>query len=441
MRSLTTVPSHRWHGISGRSKQTVLSKSHVVKAGLLDLLNPAKVSRKTSKASDVVDRLVELTESTDGGVKASAACRKEIAELVEELEQYCPPNPLRNPLLFGEYEVLYASKPSAAGGPLRSPLGRVAFPGQRLVQRLSPPNNCVNEVSYKALGFIPGSARQEGLMEPIDSKMFYLVFPQLDDKRAGGPLQRKIRTVYLDDRVRVARFISEVEDSEGSFFVFKRVLEDEDYGDDEVEKEEEEEVRPARNPLSSFGTQIFKRPTEGKATQVERLYYQRNKVAQRASPAPMRNKTNQEEVASARATAERERREAREAADNKRKLAREAAENEKERLRAAAEAQRVELSNRRQAAKSQLRELAEDAASASSQYREAQAELVATRRTGALLTRKATQARASIERAAADAQAANSLLLSSKQLEAEARAAVKSAIDQVRKIESALGKI
>lgn len=52
-----------------------------------------------------VSELIELTSRTNGGLNASSAKRQEIAELAEELQQYCPRNPLRSPLLFGEYEV------------------------------------------------------------------------------------------------------------------------------------------------------------------------------------------------------------------------------------------------------------------------------------------------------------------------------------------------
>ena len=69
-------------------------------------------------------------------------------------------------------QVLYASKPQTAGGPFRSPLGQIVFPGQKVLQRLAAPDSCVNEVSYKALGFIPGAARQEGEIQPLDGRTF-----------------------------------------------------------------------------------------------------------------------------------------------------------------------------------------------------------------------------------------------------------------------------
>lgn len=95
-----------------------------------------KPETSANRAQTLVNELLQSVEGTDGGLNASKAKRAQIEELVSELEGICPRNPLRSPLLFGEYEVLYASKPQTAGGPFRSPLGRTVFPGQRAVQRL-----------------------------------------------------------------------------------------------------------------------------------------------------------------------------------------------------------------------------------------------------------------------------------------------------------------
>lgn len=101
---------------------------------LFGLFTPSKPKSNANAAQDLVNELLQSVEGTDGGLKASQARREQIAQLVDELEGCCPRNPLRSPLLFGEYEVLYASKPQAAGGPFRSPIGRAVFPGQRAVQ-------------------------------------------------------------------------------------------------------------------------------------------------------------------------------------------------------------------------------------------------------------------------------------------------------------------
>lgn len=54
---------------------------------------------------ELVDQLLELSSRTDGGLNASPAKRQQIEELVDELEAFCPRNPLRSPLLYGDYEV------------------------------------------------------------------------------------------------------------------------------------------------------------------------------------------------------------------------------------------------------------------------------------------------------------------------------------------------
>ena len=113
---------------------------------LFGFLAPPKAKAGAGKAQELVGQLLELVERSDGGLSTPPAKREEIAELVAELEGLGTRNPLRSPLLFGDYEVVYTSKPQAAGGAYRSPLGRVVFPGQRAVQRLAQPNICINEV-------------------------------------------------------------------------------------------------------------------------------------------------------------------------------------------------------------------------------------------------------------------------------------------------------
>ena len=74
-----------------------------------------------------------------------------------------------------------------------------------------------------------------------------LTFPGVDGKRKGGPPQRVIQIAYLDDRVRVARFVppEEDEEAEASFYVFRRLVDE--------EEEEEEEVRVARSACCCWG--------------------------------------------------------------------------------------------------------------------------------------------------------------------------------------------
>ena len=63
-----------------------------------------------------------------------------------------------------------------------------------------------------------------------------MTFPGSDGTRKGGLGQRVLQIAYLDDRVRVARFLPPEgdEEAEGSFYVFRRL------GGEEEEEEEEE---------------------------------------------------------------------------------------------------------------------------------------------------------------------------------------------------------
>jgi hypothetical protein len=220
------------------------------RASLLDFLSdPVKAAGTTlrggTRATELVRELLEVTIPTEGGIKASPAVRDRVEELVEQLSAYCPRAPLRSELIFGIWEVVYASKPTTAGGPFRSPLGRAIFPGQRALQIIERPATVINEVSYNALGFVPGAARQVGELEPLDERTFQILFPKLDGKRKGGPPKRVIRTEYLGKEVRVGRFIPENEDDEGSFYVFKRVEQEEEEEDQVVVQQQQKQQKPA----------------------------------------------------------------------------------------------------------------------------------------------------------------------------------------------------
>lgn len=296
------------------NKRSSLSRTHTytTRAGFLDFLSPGTASTskppKKGRAQELVSRLLEITDGTEAGIKASNQLREEIAELVEELESYCPRSPLRSELIFGTWEIVYASKPQTAGGPFRSPIGRTVFPGQRAIQIISPPNICSNEVSFKTLGFIPGAARQDGEIEPLNETTFQLTFPALDSSKrgsVGGPPQRIIETLYLDNTLRVARAVPQNEEQEASFYVFVRRSGDEDEGEDINEEEEETEVvvkkpvarrasspiTPPSAPASQSGPsfefpRLFGARKGGMATQAERAYAAKGKKAAPSAPQP-----------------------------------------------------------------------------------------------------------------------------------------------------------
>jgi chemotaxis protein histidine kinase CheA len=443
----------------------------VTRAGLLDFLTPVagKTMKKPARTAELVDQLLDLTRGTEAGLKASASRKEEIEELVDELSEYCMRSPLRSDLIFGEWEVVYASKPQTAGGPFRSPIGRAVFPGQRATQVIAEPNVCINEVSYKALGFVPGSARQEGEIEPVDETTFQITFPGQVGKKTGGPPTRLIEVAYLDERIRVAKALPQNEGDEGSFYVFVRVAEDEEEEEEEEEEvvvvapakqqksraraapvanddddDEEEDAKPRGKlslPSFDFGSQMFKK-SEGRATQAERSVAARGgqvnqtrggrsstqsgtqirgggKVA--AAPAAPARKSREElaaERATAKAAADEARREAaaaaaaaRAEAEEDRRRAREEAAEEKRRAQAAAQAGREESQKRQVAARESYQELAAAATEAANEAKEAAAAYKSAEREASSLLRAAAQARSIISKAVEAADQAASQLL------------------------------
>jgi hypothetical protein len=88
-------------------------------------------------------------------------------------------NPLKSPLLWGTYDVVYCSKPSAVGGPLTKGAGPVVAAGQQARQILQEPGTLVNEVTFKTLGLLPGFSRQYGQIQPLSGDTFLV-------RREGG---------------------------------------------------------------------------------------------------------------------------------------------------------------------------------------------------------------------------------------------------------------
>jgi PAP_fibrillin len=433
----------------------------VIRAGLLDFLTPVagKTIKKPARTAELVDELLQLTQGTEAGLKTSGDRKQEIEGLVNELSEYCMRSPLRSDLIFGEWEVVYASKPQTAGGPFRSPIGRTVFPGQRATQIIAEPNVCINEVSYKALGFVPGSARQEGEIEPINETTFQITFPGQVGKKTGGPPTRLIEVAYLDERIRVAKALPQTEDGEESFYVFVRVDNEEEEEEIEEEEEEivvvtapvkkqksrafrgapvavadnddeEEEIAKPRGALSfpSFGTQIFKK-SEGRATQAERSVAARGgqvnqtrggtqirggaKVA--TAPAPPAQRKSREELAAeraaAKAAADEERREAaaaaaaaRAQAEEDRRRAREEAAEERRRAQAAAQAEREAAAQRQAAARESYQELSAAATEAASEAKNAAAAYKSAEKEASTLLRAAAQARSIISKAVSAAE-------------------------------------
>lgn len=405
------------------------------RAGILDFLSPTfTTTKRAAPVKQLVDDLVAIASTTDAGVAAPLPVRSEIEALVEEVEKYCPKAPLRSELIFGEWEVLYASKPGTAGGPFRSPLGRVIFPGQKARQTIAPPDLVINEVSYKALGFVPGSARQEGEIETVDEYTFKITFPQLATKMraAGGPPERLITTTYLDDRIRIARTVPSNEGDGTSFYVFRRLVDDIESGeqDKQVEKQNkkvqartkgtqvrkpetvQEPEQPTKRP-QFFGTQIFARP--------------RATADDRAEGVPAKTGKRTQTAAAKASKTEAVTRKSREEIAAERKRAQEAARTERE---AAAK--------RRAEAQEQYRQLNAQALEAATEARSAKAAVVSLERSAAKVLKAAATAQSVIEKAFREADLENERLEAAQVEEVEAEKQVLEAQRKVNDLEMQL---
>ncbi|DBA81650.1 TPA: hypothetical protein ACH3X1_007403 [Trebouxia sp. C0004] len=203
-----------------------------IRAGLLSIFMPTK-SKQVNKAVDLVNELLETASRTDGGASTSQDQRTTIRDLAEQLRGAGGvQNPVYSDLVWGEYEVTYASRPQAAGGPfLRSAPGKFIFSNQKLRQTLIPTDNLVNSVSFRALGIFPGNAIQDAVIETLSGTMYKLTLQpakifgvQLGPSKS---IERVFDVLYLDEKVRVVEFLPDQSpnsnSSEPVLFVLRRL--------------------------------------------------------------------------------------------------------------------------------------------------------------------------------------------------------------------------
>ncbi|KAH7432932.1 hypothetical protein KP509_07G046600 [Ceratopteris richardii] len=173
-------------------------------------------------AKELVDELLLLVDRSDRGVLLNEQDRCKVEQIIERLEQQCIPEPLKSPLLFGEWDVVYSSNPTSTGGYYRSALGRALLNTKQMMQIVNEPDSVSNKVSFAALGIFDGEVSLQGKLEVLDKNWIKIKFesPELKigsfDFQYGGQSSVKIAIIYLDERVRLGR------GSRGSLFVFRR---------------------------------------------------------------------------------------------------------------------------------------------------------------------------------------------------------------------------
>jgi len=185
-----------------------------------------------TRASELVDRLLQEIENTDGGSNISPEKREVVHAMLEELEEIGKtqmPRPLDDPLLFGNCEVSYAATGrkqdgAPAGGTFRDGIGKAIFFTRGVYQAVLPPDIVVNKVAFSLLGVIDGAVGLRGAVQEYgkgrDTAKILFERPCINfgnlHFRIGPVSDVVLTTTYMDERVRLGK------GSRGSLFVFKR---------------------------------------------------------------------------------------------------------------------------------------------------------------------------------------------------------------------------
>ncbi|XP_030449166.1 probable plastid-lipid-associated protein 8, chloroplastic [Syzygium oleosum] len=176
----------------------------------------------TGRPDDLVASILSKVLQSDGGVSLEKEEHKQVAEVAQELHKYCVSQPVKSPLIFGEWEVVYCSNPTSPGGGYRSALGRVFFRTKEMIQALEAPDTVRNKVSFSALNFIDGEVSLKGKLKALDDRWIRVIFepPKLKvgemEFQYGGESEVKLQITYIDDFIRLGK------GSRGSLFVFWR---------------------------------------------------------------------------------------------------------------------------------------------------------------------------------------------------------------------------
>ncbi|XP_057422515.1 probable plastid-lipid-associated protein 8, chloroplastic isoform X2 [Lotus japonicus] len=173
-------------------------------------------------SDDLVSSLLSKVVQTDGGVLLKKEEHKEVSEVAQELQKYCVNEPVKCPLIFGEWDVVYCSQPTSPGGGYRSAFGRLFFKTKQMIQVVEAPDIVRNKISFSAFGFLDGEVSLNGKLKALDTEWIQVVFeaPELKlgswEVQYGGQSEVKLRITYVDEKIRLGL------GSRGSLFVFQR---------------------------------------------------------------------------------------------------------------------------------------------------------------------------------------------------------------------------
>ncbi|CBI20782.3 hypothetical protein VitviT2T_004564 [Vitis vinifera] len=204
---IVSIPLHRRRHKNGRVFASISVTSPEVRTG----------------PDDLVASILSKVAQTDRGVLLTKDKHKEVAEVAQELQKYCVTEPVKCPLIFGEWDVVYCSNPTSPGGGYRNAFGRLFFKAKEMIQVVEAPDIVRNKVHFSALGFLDVEVSLKGKLKALDDKWIQVVFepPELRlgalEFQYGGESEVKLEITYIDDRVRLGK------GSRGSLFVFERL--------------------------------------------------------------------------------------------------------------------------------------------------------------------------------------------------------------------------
>lgn len=176
----------------------------------------------SAKPDDLVDSILSKVVGTDRGVLLTKDGHEKVAKTADQLRQYCLDEPVKCPLIFGEWDVVYCSNPTSPGGGYRSALGRIFFKTKEMIQVVEAPDIIRNKVAFSVLGFFDGDVSLKGKLIALDEKWIQVVFepPEFKigglDLQYGGESEVKLEITYIDEKIRLGK------GSRGSLFVFQR---------------------------------------------------------------------------------------------------------------------------------------------------------------------------------------------------------------------------
>ncbi|KAH9306897.1 hypothetical protein KI387_011301 [Taxus chinensis] len=172
---------------------TCISQSRTAAISVFKLKASSAAAQETENdAEKLVDTLLSMVKGTDRGTMLSKEEHAKIAGTVSQLEQFCISEPLKSPLIFGDWDVEYSSNPTSTGGYYRSVIGRLLLRTKEMAQTIQAPDFVGNKVAFSALNAIDGEVSLKGPAMELDFsgvclfKSYSILVLELDSKSSLG---------------------------------------------------------------------------------------------------------------------------------------------------------------------------------------------------------------------------------------------------------------